>query len=139
MDRQKKTTCVRLVFMAVLLVLSGAILFWQTSEPNRPAEKEVPGVQQSAANVQYSKKELMDEAERTYTVLQQYGIRSHGYGALQQYNVARVSVDPRDKERLTVTQEGVPKKYYYRLVRENDPVPVYIEFEFMPTALTDTL
>ena len=121
--------CVRSLLMAALLALSGAVLFWQTAALNQTEEQDVSAVQQDETNVTYTKKELEREAERTYEVLKQHGVRVYGWSASVHDNAVKIVVDPRDKEKLAVTQEGVLKQHYYRLVRENDPVPVYVMFE----------
>ena len=103
--------------VGVLFVLCAFILFWDFGGPS------------AAENETYPSDVLWAEAERTYMELKEQGIRVMAYTAKEQYNAAVVVVHPEDKAKLRVTQRGVPVKRYYRLIREEGRVPVYIEFE----------
>ena len=103
--------------VGVLLAACVSILLWD------------PGGQSAAENVKYPSDVLWAEAERIRAELKEQGIRVMAYTAKEQYNAAVVVVHPDDKAKLRVTQRGVPEKRYYRLIREEGRVPVYIEFE----------
>ena len=109
----------------IAVLLFAAVLFWW----GRAGGNDSPNVQPSETNVTYTKEELETEMWRTYAALKQHGIRVYSWSASLHDNAVKIVVDPRDREKLAVTQEGVPKKHYYRLLRENDPAPVYVMFE----------
>lgn len=83
----------------------------------------------------FSRDELYEEANETYMKLRARGITVVGYTGKERYNAAVVLVHPKDKYKLWLAKKDVPDERCYRLVRLNEEIPVYIEFEYPPTAL----
>lgn len=121
MTTKHLTTRVWLICAASALAFVTALIWYVNGSPT-DALKDPP-------DEKYPFEVLLAEAEQTYMELEAQGIRVMAYTAKEQYNAAVVVVHPDDKAKLRVTQRGVPEKRYYRLIREEGNVPVYIEFE----------
>lgn len=85
----------------------------------------------------FSSGELFAEADETCMDLKARGITVVGTTGKEQYNAAVVLVHPKDKYKLWLTKKDVPDERYYRLVRWNEEIPVYIEFQYPSTDLSE--
>lgn len=85
----------------------------------------------------FSRDELYAEAKETYMTLRARGITVVGSMGKERYNAAIVLVHPKDKYKLWLTKQDVPDERYYRLIRWNEEIPVYIEFQYPSTNLSE--
>lgn len=85
----------------------------------------------------FTRDELYEEAGETYMKLRARGIMVVGNKGSERYNAAVVLVHPKDKYKLWLTKKDVPDERYYRLVRWNEEIPVYIEFQYPSTDLSE--
>lgn len=84
----------------------------------------------------FTRDELYAEAKETYMTLRSRGITVVGSLGKETYNAAVVLVHPKDKYKLWLTKKDVPDERYYRLIRWNEEIPVYIEFQYPSTDLS---
>ena len=116
--------------ITVLLVCIAAVI-WLVNVPLVNYLVRVP-------DETFSRDVLFLEAEETYTELKARGITVVGCTGSERYNAAVVLVHPKDKYKLWLTKKDVPDERFYRLVRMNEEIPVYIEFQYPSTDLNSS-
>lgn len=126
--RKYKRTRTWLVCAVLVLLVCVAAVIWFVNVPLVHYLVRVP-------DETFSRDVLFAEADEIYTELKTRGITVVGYTGLERYNAAVVLVHPKDKYKLWLTKKDVPDERFYRLVRINEEIPVYIEFQYPSTDL----